>query len=54
MSHSETIDSLLAPRYVECGLCGAAAFKRRLLRSCGWRVVTVSFNESAVENGADY
>lgn len=31
---------------VECGLTGSAAFKRRLLRKCGWRVVTVSFDEN--------
>uniref|UniRef100_A0A7S1PZI4 RAP domain-containing protein n=1 Tax=Alexandrium catenella TaxID=2925 RepID=A0A7S1PZI4_ALECA len=31
---------------VECGLTGSAAFKRRLLRQCGWRVVTVSFDEN--------
>ena len=36
---------------MECGLSGAAAFKRRLLRSCGWRVVTVSFDESHLESG---
>lgn len=43
----ERSDVLVQAReYVECGLSGAAAFKRRLLRSCGWRVVTVSFNES--------
>ncbi|CAE8654172.1 unnamed protein product, partial [Polarella glacialis] len=35
-----------AKDYVECGLVGSAAFKRRLLRKCGWRVVTVSFDES--------
>eukprot|EP00913_Durusdinium_trenchii_P010844 g10173.t1 len=35
-----------AREYVECGLSGSAAWKRRLLRSCGWRVVTVSFDES--------
>ncbi|CAJ1363705.1 unnamed protein product [Effrenium voratum] len=35
-----------AREHVECGLSGSAAFKRRLLRSCGWRVVTVSFDES--------
>eukprot|EP00931_Biecheleriopsis_adriatica_P062229 TRINITY_DN37477_c0_g1_i1.p1 TRINITY_DN37477_c0_g1~~TRINITY_DN37477_c0_g1_i1.p1 ORF type:complete len:1020 (-),score=217.40 TRINITY_DN37477_c0_g1_i1:185-2911(-) len=35
-----------AKEYVECGLTGPAAFKRRLLRKCGWRVVTVSFDES--------
>jgi len=35
-----------AKDYVECGLVGSAAFKRRLLRKCGWRVVTVSFEES--------
>jgi len=32
--------------YVECGLSGSAEFKRRVLRKCGWRVVTVSFDES--------
>lgn len=43
----ERSDVLVQAReYVECGLTGSAAFKRRLLRSCGWRVVTVSFNES--------
>uniref|UniRef100_A0A7S0BAJ5 RNA-editing substrate-binding complex 8 protein HEAT repeats domain-containing protein n=1 Tax=Pyrodinium bahamense TaxID=73915 RepID=A0A7S0BAJ5_9DINO len=31
---------------IECGLTGSAAFKRRLLRKCGWRVVTVSFDEN--------
>jgi len=31
---------------VECGLTGSAAFKRRLLRKCGWRVVTVCFDEN--------
>lgn len=31
---------------IECGLSGPAAFKRRVLRRCGWRVVTVSFDEN--------
>lgn len=35
-----------AREFVECGLTGAAAFKRRLLRKCGWRVITVTFDES--------
>lgn len=35
-----------AREYVECGLSGPASYKRRLLRKCGWRVVTVSFDES--------
>lgn len=31
---------------IECSLSGAAAFKRRLLRKCGWRVATVSFDDN--------
>jgi len=31
---------------VEGNLTGSAMFKRRLLRKCGWRVVTVSFDEN--------
>eukprot|EP00930_Biecheleria_cincta_P033087 TRINITY_DN22918_c0_g1_i1.p1 TRINITY_DN22918_c0_g1~~TRINITY_DN22918_c0_g1_i1.p1 ORF type:complete len:963 (-),score=177.56 TRINITY_DN22918_c0_g1_i1:103-2991(-) len=43
----EPADVLSSAReFVECGLTGSAAFKRRLLRKCGWRVVTVSFDES--------
>lgn len=47
MTAGEPADVLTNAReFVECGLSGPAAFKRRLLRKCGWRVVTVSFDES--------
>eukprot|EP00439_Symbiodinium_sp_Y106_P058777 s833_g8.t1 len=46
-SSGDRIDVLgQAREFVECGLNGPAAFKRRLLRLCGWRVVTISFDES--------
>lgn len=31
---------------IESALQGPALFKRRLLRRCGWRVITLSFNEN--------
>jgi len=31
---------------IECNLTGSASWKRRLLRRCGWKVVTVSFDEN--------
>merc|ERR1740123_773841 len=33
-------------RSVECNLSGPAFFKRRLLQRCGWRVVTLTFDEN--------
>merc|ERR1719264_1041415 len=37
---------MIAREAVELPLTGSAAFKRRLLRKCGWRVVTVTFDEN--------
>lgn len=31
---------------LECDLTGSAMFKRRVLRTCGWRVVSISFDEN--------
>lgn len=31
---------------LECDLTGSAAFKRRILRKCGWKVVTIAFDEN--------
>eukprot|EP00929_Paragymnodinium_shiwhaense_P006759 TRINITY_DN110719_c0_g1_i1.p1 TRINITY_DN110719_c0_g1~~TRINITY_DN110719_c0_g1_i1.p1 ORF type:complete len:989 (-),score=240.04 TRINITY_DN110719_c0_g1_i1:173-3139(-) len=31
---------------IECSLTGSAQWKRRLLRRCGWRVITVSYDEN--------
>lgn len=33
-------------KYTECGFSGSASWKRRVLVKCGWRVVTVSFDEN--------
>eukprot|EP00441_Pelagodinium_beii_P006951 CAMPEP_0197689176 /NCGR_PEP_ID=MMETSP1338-20131121/106471_1 /TAXON_ID=43686 ORGANISM="Pelagodinium beii, Strain RCC1491" /NCGR_SAMPLE_ID=MMETSP1338 /ASSEMBLY_ACC=CAM_ASM_000754 /LENGTH=975 /DNA_ID=CAMNT_0043271485 /DNA_START=1 /DNA_END=2926 /DNA_ORIENTATION=- len=47
ISATDPIEAMSQAReYVECGVTGPAAFKRRILRKCGWRVVTVSFDES--------
>mmetsp|Transcript_41860 Transcript_41860/g.108997 ORF Transcript_41860/g.108997 Transcript_41860/m.108997 type:complete len:791 (-) Transcript_41860:60-2432(-) len=35
-----------ARELVECDLVGPANFKRRVARACGWRVVTITFDEN--------